>query len=198
MARAEPAPALPGGADLRSKFRKHRLAVELALTTGLRRNELFALDWRRLEEKSRTVRVVRQLDKQLAEFVAPKSKKPRTALVLPGWWAYHRPGDVGLVLSQWDGSPVSPQSLAVLAKRLLAEAKLDRPGLGWHTFRHRYAKDFIVGVFGHVGLLQKSLGHATMDLTEKMYGHFSDDTAAELARAQIYPGERLRIVGKSE
>lgn len=178
----------------RSRFRSHRLAVELALATGLRRNELFALDWLRFDANSRTVRIVRQLDKRLPEFVSPKSKRPRTALVLPGWWEHYEPASAGLVLPGPDGGPVSPQSLAKIGARLLKEAGIDRPGFGWHTFRHTYSRDFIVGVRGDFGLLQKSLGHRSIVTTERLYGHFHEDVAAKLARQRIYPEERLRVV----
>lgn len=175
-------------------FQHHRRAVELALASGLRRNELFALDWRRLDAESRTVRVVRQLDKNRPVFVAPKSKKPRTALVLPSWWEHHREGERGLVLPGPNGEPMHPQYLADVAQHLLEEAKLLRPGLGWHTFRHTYARDFTVGVRGDFGLLRSSLGHRSIRTTETLYAHFHDDVAAGIARGRIYPDGGLRAV----
>lgn len=177
------------------RFRRYRLAVELALATGCRRNELFALDWRAFDPAARTVRVSRQLHKtERGRFVPPKSRRPRTALVLPGWWARHDPAGRGLVLPADDGAPVPPGSLRWMFARLLAEAGIERPGTGWHLFRHTYARDFIVGVRGDFGLLRSSLGHASMVTTERAYGHLHDDTAASLARSRIYPDERLRIV----
>lgn len=178
----------------RFAFRRHRLAVELAVTSGLRKSELFAVDWRRIDPDTRTVRVVRQMGRQAREFVVPKSKKPRTALLLPGWWDFHRSDATGLVLAGDDGYVLQPQSLTKVIRRLLSEAELDRPGFGWHTFRHTYARDFIVGVRGDFGLLQKSLGHQSIVTTEKLYSHFHSDVAAELARQRLYPDERLRAV----
>jgi integrase len=180
--------------DHRTTFRGYRLAVELALATGLRRNELFAIDWERFDPEARTVRVVRQLDKSDRRFVPPKGKRPGTALVLPSWWEYHHVDAKGLVLAEPNGEAVSPQTLAHIIRRLLKEAKLQRPGLGWHTFRHTYARDFIIGVRGDFGLLQKSLRHRSIVTTEKLYGHFHEDVAAGLARQRIYPDRALRAV----
>jgi integrase len=166
--------------------------VELALASGLRRNELFALEWRWFNIDERTVRVVRQLHKQRPEFVIPKSKKARTTLVLPSWWDHHDPDASGLVLSMSDGTMVMPQGITRLFRRLLEEAGVYRMGVGLHTFRHTYARNFIEGVRGDFGLLQKSLGHKSIVTTEKLYGHFHDDRAAGIARSRIYPDERLR------
>lgn len=178
----------------RFSFDRFRLAVELALATGLRRNELFALDWRAFNIEERTVRVSRQLHKSRPEFVVTKSKKARTALVLPTWWEHHDPDAQGLVLSRADGSPLMPQWVPRLFRRLFEEAGVYRDGIGLHAFRHTYARDFIEGVRGDFGLLQKSLGHKSIVTTEKLYGHFHDDRAAGIARARIYPEERLRAV----
>lgn len=180
--------------DHRAIFRSHRMAVELAIGTGLRRNELFALEWSRFDSESRTVRVVRQLDKSARRFVPPKGKRPGTALVLPSWWEHHRADGAGLVLAEPDGGVVSPQSLSHIVRRLLREAGLDRPGLGWHTFRHTYAREFIIGVRGDFGLLQKSLRHRSIVTTERLYGHFHEDVAAGIARQRIYPDRKLRAV----
>lgn len=178
----------------RDGFRRFRLAVELSLASGLRRNELFALDWSRIDAEALTVRVVRQLDKDRPRFVPPKSKRPRTALLLPSWWAAHREGG-GLVLPGPGGEAMSPQSLAKLVRQLLKEAGMEERGrVGWHTFRHTYARDFIVGVRGDFGLLQKSLGHRSITTTERLYGHFHDEAAVAIARARIYPDRHLRAV----
>jgi integrase len=59
-------------------------ALKVALASGLRRNELFAAEWDRFDAGTRTLRVTRQLDKaERGRFSPPKSKRPRTVLVLP-------------------------------------------------------------------------------------------------------------------
>jgi integrase len=160
----------------------------------MRRNESFAIEWERFDSEARTVRVVRQLDKCERRFVPTKGKRPGTALVLPSGWEHHQPGARGLVLAEIDGGPVSPQTLSHLIRRLLTEAGVARPAVGWHTFRHTYARDFIIGVRGDFGLLQKSLRHRSIVTTEKLYGHFHEDVAAGLARQRIYPDRALRAV----
>jgi integrase len=76
--------------------------------------------------------------------------------------------------------------------RLLAEAKLYEPGLGWHTFRHTYGRLFIEQG-GRFEELKESLGHKSIVTTEQTYGHFHTDRAAQLARMKIYgeAGPRL-------
>lgn len=178
----------------REGFHRMRLAIELALSSGVRRNELFALDWSHIDAEALTVRVARQIDKTDARFVPTKSKRARLSLLLPSWWAHHQEGRSGLIFPDRGGAIMSPNNLTLFIRRLLREAELERPGLGWHTFRHTYARDFIVGVRGDFGLLQKSLGHRSITTTERLYGHFHDEAAVGIARSRIYPDRHLKAI----
>lgn len=179
-------------AQARPGFQRTRLALEAALATGARQGELFALEWGSFDPVGRTVRIHRQLARDLQSFKPLKGKLGRTAAVLPEWWAFHqdRPG---LVFQGRKGGPVTSRPQRGLITRLLDVARLNGPGLGWHSFRHTYARRFIE-MGARLEELQQSLGHASIRITERAYGHFRPDVAARSAVAEIYRGEPLRVV----
>jgi integrase len=143
-------------------------AVDCGLYMGLRWGEIQGVRWEDVDLASWTVRVRRQKDG------APlKSRRVRTALILPGW--EHAPAS-GFV--------------AVRAKRqrlttLLRRARLEGRGVGWHSFRHTYARIFLERK-ADMRLLQASLGHASVTTTEVQYNHLLPDRAAAMARKAIH------------
>ena len=64
-------------------------------------------------------------------------------------------------------------------------AEVNAEGQAWHALRHTYARRF-VEAGGRLEELQHSLGHSSIRTTETCYGHFTDDTAASMARLRIY------------
>lgn len=170
-----------------------RLAVELALATGARQQELFALEWTAFNADARTVRITRQLSKLGKRFMPLKGKMARTALVLPSWWEWHVPDAAWLILANEDGSPYDYRAATALVQRVLDTAGLNGPGHGWHDFRRTYGRLFLEAG-GWMDELQRSLGHKSIRTTEKSYGHFAQDRAAEFARARIYGEGRLRVM----
>lgn len=177
--------------DRRSDSPSARLSVELAVATGARLGELFAMEWECFDDGRRTVRIHRQLVEDRKRFKPLKGKSGRTAVVLPGWWEYHQADAPGLVLPGRNGGPfTAPRRLI---GRLLDGAGVNGPGLGWHSFRHTYARRF-VEMGGRLEELQKSLGHASIRTTERSYGHLREDVAAGHAVAAIYGRPQLRVV----
>jgi integrase len=163
----------------------HRLALELALNTGLRQQELFALCWEQIDEEICTCRVTHQLSKNSSWKLVPlKGKRARTVLVLPEWWHHHRPV-AGPVLRGLRGPHLGASSQSSLINRLLDSAGLNAPGRGWHILRHTYARLFVERG-GRFEELQRSLGHKSILTTEQTYGHFHEDRAAAAARERIY------------
>lgn len=73
---------------------------------------------------------------------------------------------------------------------ILDHAKLKAPGIGLHSLRHTYARQFIEKG-GRLEELQKSLGDSSITITERFYGHMTEQSAATLARWKIY-GEDAR------
>lgn len=161
-----------------------RLAVELALTMGLRQGEVFALRWEAIDPETRSVRVRWQIPKDSTTPKGLKGKASRTSLVLPEWWAWMRPGASGYICGR-DGKPIGTRTQRELITRVLDTAGLNETGLGWHVLRHTYARHFIERG-GRFEELQKSLGHRSITTTEEVYGHFHEDVAVHLAGKRIY------------
>ena len=155
-----------------------RRPIELAVGTGGRRRELEALDWQNLDPKTRAVKFTRQVDVRMGGFRRLKGNKARTAVVLPSWWDHHQMGQQGRV--------VGDQPLPTLVlHRLLREVGLDEAGVGWHSFRHTYARIFL-DMTHDILLLKESLGHSSVGITERTYKHFDTDRAASKASQLIY------------
>lgn len=172
-----------------------RHAVELGLCGGLRQMEMFAVEWRSFKPEHCTARITRQLSSDAGVFAPLKGKTNRTTLFLPEWWAWYRPDARGLVLGAGTGGRVGHerhvQRDAIVA--VLKAAGLFRAGLGWHGLRHTYARLFLEGG-GYMEDLQRSLGHSSLSVTERTYGHLRPDFAAERARQRIYGGAPVRVL----
>jgi integrase len=144
------------------------LPIDCGLYMGLRFGEIMGLDWSDVDSASWTVRVQRQ------KGGAPlKGRRARTALILPGW--SHGRG-IG---------PVVPQLRRQRITGVLRAAGLEEIGVGWHSFRHTYARMFLEGK-PDMRLLQASLGHGSVTTTEQSYDHLLPDRAAALARRAIH------------
>jgi len=111
-------------------FRAHRLAVGLALASGGRRNELFALRWEQIRATSRTARITHQVAAERRQLVVLKGKSARTSLLLPTRWDHHRDAGRGFILADARGELVSPFEYVRIRRRILARAGLHRPGWG--------------------------------------------------------------------
>lgn len=169
-----------------------RLGVELALATGARSQELFALEWRDINPKSRTVRIDRQQIRDTTRTKPLKGKTARTAVVLPSWWDYHT-GGTGRVLRRADGRGIGSSLARRTIDRLLKRAGQKRAGAGWHDFRRTYGRLFLEAG-GWMDELQRSLGHASIRTTEASYGEFQGEVAAQFATQRIYGEGRLRLL----
>ncbi len=76
---------------------------------------------------------------------------------------------------------------------LLDAAKLNGPGRNMHDTRRTYGRLFLEAG-GWMDELQRSLGHSTIRITERGYGAFQAEVAAEFARQRIYGEGRLRLL----
>jgi len=168
-----------------------RLAIEAALGTGARQQELFALEWVRLHEATRTLRIVEQLDRDTTARIPLKGKRARTALVLPAFWAYVDaavPGwrrHIGLILPGAGGRALYARPQLLLLNRVLDAARIKEKGMGWHTARHTYAR-LLLESGGSIEQLRVFLGHKVITTTDRRYGHFSEQAAVRMARMRIF------------
>lgn len=177
-----------------------RLAVELALATGARQQELFALKWDDLDADEMTVRFTRQRNRIGGGVKQLKGKENRSALVLPQLVEYldqHEDGwrnRGGWMLHEGDGKPVRYQRTVSLVQRILDTANVNDVGRGWHDFRRTYGRLFLEATGGSgLHLLQVYLGHKKIETTQKAYGHLSSDHATRIGRDML-KGKRLHVV----
>lgn len=173
-----------------------RFAIETAWAMGPRQQELFALEGGRINPREKTIRITRQLVKDGHGFEALKGKRARTALVLPFWWEHHQPGEKGLLVCNRDGSVISARARVQtdLIQRTLDLAGLNEPGFGWHTLRHTYARLCLERYEISLEQLQLFLGHKSITVTQRIYGHLSEQVAVSQARGRAYREEGIRLL----
>jgi integrase len=178
-----------------------RTIVGLALLTGLRRGELFALRWQsvNLAEGHLTV------DEAVYEgiFGTPKTTAGRrrvplsdvTRQLLTEWKQRTRCTDPqALVFSTWSGKPIAPNNVS---RRWVfpACARLHVPNATWLTFRRTYASwAHDKGVPGKV--VAQLMGHTNADVTLNVYTQVLD--ASLRTAVDRIGGELFTIVHKPE
>jgi len=174
------------------------MIVLLALTTGMRRGELLALRWRDIDFDGAKVRVEQSLEetKSGLRFKPPKTKHGRRSIALAAsvvtelrlHWKKQQEQrlrlgmgkmpDDGLVLSRWDGSPPSPNSVTKEWIRTLRELKL--PAVSFHAMRHTHASQLIASGMD-VLTISRRLGHGSATITLGVYGHLFSNTDEQAA-----------------
>jgi len=162
----------------------------LSLTVGLRMGEALGLRWSDIDFDTMTLRVSRQLQRMRdgggLVFTEPKNASRRT-LDLPqravealrshrkkqmeeqlragSEWQDH-----GLVFASGKGTPLDAQNIVNRHfKPLLKRSEL--PDIRWHDLRHTYAT-LLLARGTHPTYVQKSLGHASVQLTLDRYSHW--------------------------
>ena len=141
-----------------------KIMVSLALTTGLRRENIFNLRWDQIVNGVLTIKVKRgkiltiPLSPQMMEILDRHKKY----MVKKGWgqsaWVFSSPRD--------HSRPRAPRTDAGL-NRAFKWANL--PYGGWHILRHTFATSFLREV-GNLRLLQSILGHSDLAQTAR-YAH---------------------------
>lgn len=180
------------------------LAVTLAVTTGLRRGELFGLKWEDLDLAAGTLTVRRAVERTKAKALAlkdPKTTKSRRtiallALAVSSLVAHRKrqaaeklllgPGyaDQGFIFADPTGQLLDPERATKGIARLCTKAKI--PRIRWHDLRHSHASMLLkAGV--SVRVVADRLGHSTTRLTMETYAHvlsgMDQDAAARLEAA---------------
>ena len=163
-----------------------RTMVGLALLSGLRRGELFALRWRDLDEQPGML-LVREAVYE-GTFDTPKTEagvrqiplSPSACSLVESWRLTSRSTDHdALVFGTWSGKPISPNNIS---RRWLYPAC---EGLGlrratWLTFRRTYSSwAHEKGVPGKV--IAQLMGHAKVDTTLNVYAQVLDESVRTAA-----------------
>jgi len=171
--------------------------VLLALSTGMRRGEVFALRWKNVDLARGHLSVVESLEhtKDGIRFKSPKTDRSRV-VTLPAFAIGElrrlkkqqaeellalgvRQTPDTLVCARADGLPLQPQSLTHQFICLICRIP-EMPRIRFHDLRHSHATQLLqAGV--HPKIAQERLGHATITTTLDLYSHVTDTMQSEAA-----------------
>jgi integrase len=189
------------------------LPVLVAVTTGVRRGELFGLRWSDLDLAKGRLTVNQSLEwtNGKARFKAPKTKGSRRTITLPALTvqalAAHKAeqagerlrlglGKAALVFTRADGEPVSLDYVSRTFGELIA--KLGVTPI-FHGLRHTHISHQLMdGV--HLKVVSERAGHANVGITLSVYTTFVpslQDQAAEGVDAWLRDALADKVGGKS-
>jgi integrase len=166
--------------DLRSvAFAGHlKPMVLISLLAGLRRGELFGLEWRDVDFEGAVLTVRGETSKTGKRRHVPLT--PQAVDVFRGWRA--QTDSAGLVF-------VSPETggrfdnVNRAWRSLLEDAGIT--DFRWHDMRHHYASK-LVSAGASLYAVQSLLGHSSPSMTVR-YSHIGEDAKAEAVRGLILP-----------
>jgi len=158
--------------------------VVIAIATGLRPCELYALTWSDLDLGASEVRVSRGLHERKGDvwFEEPKSDRSRRVVSLPVWAveALKPLRGIGPLIPD-GGSPMKPTAVSRLYRRCLRATDLRYVPL--RDLRHSHATLMLeAGV--DVVVVSRRLGHSTLAITDAYY--LRPKRAADQAAADAF------------
>ncbi|HEV3089980.1 MAG TPA: tyrosine-type recombinase/integrase [Candidatus Cybelea sp.] len=166
--------------------------VVLALTTGMRQGELFALRWSDVDLQRRTLYVHRsaqELDGEVS-FVAPKTDKSRRRITISTvaidslkerQAAAKREQPSELVFPDAYGRPLLKDQFSRKEWEQIRKAA-GLPGINFHRLRHTAASLLLIeGV--HPKVVSEMLGHSSISFTLETYSHLLPTMQAGAADA---------------
>jgi integrase len=182
----------------------YRLMVLLAVTTGLRRSELFALKWGDVDVTSGTLHVRRSIYNRIigrCKSVTSKKDLPLATYVVTELLYWHQQSKYQETDDWVFASPKMrgryPYRPAMLLTRTVRPAAV-RAGIdkriGWHTFRHTYST-MLVANDENVKVIQELMRHASSRSTLEIYSQArtADKRAAQQRVVQmIFPEDLNR------
>jgi integrase len=166
-----------------------RVAVLTAVSTGVRRGELFALRWSDFDRERRRLRIGRSLNRHL-QFQEPKTRRSvrhiacRQTLVEA--LVAHRlevrySGDDDLIFPNAHGGPMDAANF-VRREFRPALRRAAVPLVRFHDLRHTFASLLIAQGLAPK-LISEQLGHASIAITMDRYGHLFDQSYADASEA---------------
>jgi integrase len=177
-----------------------RTMVGLAILSGLRRGELFALRWKDIDEQARWLTVREAVydgtfDTPKTEAGSRQIPLSHMALRMVAEWKHRAKSSEpdGLVFATRLGTPLSPNN--VLRRSILpACERLGLPKATWLTFRRTYSSwSHDKGVPGKV--VAQLMGHANVDTTLNVYTQVLDGSVRDAV--EKVGSELFTIVHKS-
>jgi integrase len=180
---------------------RYETVAMVSLFTGMRRGEVLALRWSRVDLDAKVIQVREALEATEAHglrFKPPKSRAGRRDITLPDALVdalrEHRKAaleirlqlgigklpDDALLFATIEGAPLWPNNVSV-AWRAFAKG-IGLPDVPFHGLRHTHASQLIdAGV--DIVSISKRLGHAKPDITLKVYAHLFRNDDGKCAAA---------------
>jgi len=161
------------------RFRERTLVL-LAVTTGPRRSEIFALKWKDLDFQAKQIHVTRSIVQNVVGLCKTESsQKPvpahddlvealrqwhgQTSYKSPENWVFASPVSRG----RWPdmAQQIMRHHILPVARRLRINKRI-----GWHTFRHTYST-LLRSTGAELKIMQELLRHSTIRVTLDTYTH---------------------------
>jgi integrase len=159
------------------RFRERTLVV-LAVTTGLRRSELFALKWKDVDFQAKQIHVTRSIVRNVIGVCKTEtSQKPVPAHddLVETLCEWHRRTPYQSSESWVFASPVNQGRWPYLAQQIMRHHILPvarklgiTKRIGWHTFRHTYST-LLRSTGAELKIMQELLRHSTIRVTLDTY-----------------------------
>ena len=157
---------------------RERTLVLLAVTTGLRRSELFALKWKDVDFQAKQIHVTRSIVQNVVGICKTEtSQKPVPANdnLVKALREWHRQTPYQSSESWVFASPVNQGRWPFLAQEIIRHhiipvaRKLGiTKRIGWHTFRHTYST-LLRSTGAELKIMQELLRHSTIRVTLDTY-----------------------------
>lgn len=158
-----------------------------ALFTGMRRGELLALTWDKINWVKCEIKIDRSIYK--GQFVTPKTKTSIRKIgmtqelvkVLKEWKLKSLSNSNNFVFANEAGNSIDPRNLVQrMFVPIVKRAGIDK--LRWHDLRHTYAS-ILMAKNAQIKFIQKQLGHSSAKMTIDRYGHLLQETYDQGLRA---------------
>ena len=155
--------------------RKLRPLIELDLNTGLRRGELFGIEWRDILRGRGELYVRKEVSKVSRDRYIPLNMEAEAALEEINGGRIVMPTDK--VTSEYGGL----DGIEDLLTRCLNEAGITDDEVGWYLFRHTFATRLLKRG-ENIRTVQKLMGHRRITTTEAYLHVLNTDLASAVDR----------------
>ncbi|MBA2643147.1 MAG: site-specific integrase [Actinobacteria bacterium] len=184
---------------------RYRPLLAIAVFTGLRLGELLGLAWQDVDLGDGVIHVRKQLDRD-GQRVAPKTPQAmRDVVLMPALGRlirehrlasrHSRPRD--LVFASALGTGLDRRNVSRRGlERAVERAGLgdpSRPTLRFHDLRHTFAS-LLVAQGMNVVFVSRQLGHASPDITLRVYAHLFDSAEHSRRASELLDAEFGAIV----
>lgn len=161
----------------------------LALHTGMRIGEILGLKKEDIDFEKKLITVQRTL--VFVPGKGPQEHYPKTSsgkrdipmIAVVAKMLRRRLSDTDLIFATRNGTPLGDSNVRALYRKAFRKIEAENPGVDLkgvtpHTFRHTFATNCIANGM-KPKVLQKILGHATLQMTMDLYCHVREETAID-------------------